>query len=226
MGGVGAQLPRYWYWSEHCYLRRKLKTEREHNHNSVLSFQENDNLHLKQKQQGSTFSLRSRRSVLSLVYGEQDVVLDETIHKAMFDQAANTENCLTLSQAESMSVFQITQNPQDIKDNTITRKPLTNKNQSENPEKSVKKCCSCCAGLSLKCEFWTPFRKRVKRVVESKVFEAGIITIILINTLFMSIQYHGMDEDLGLAIDIVNLVSYRPKPLINRFKLLSEDTLF
>lgn len=51
-------------------------------------------------------------------------------------------------------------------------------------------------------------------MVESKVFEAGIIVIILINTLFMSIQYHGMDEDLALAIDIVNLVSNRPKPSI------------
>lgn len=173
----------------------------------MFSFQENDNLRFKQKQQGSTFSLRSRRSILSLVYGEQDVVLDETIHKAMFDQAANTENPLTLSQAESISVFHIKQSPQDIKDNTITRKTLTNNNQSGNPEKSVKKCCSCCAGLSVKCRFWRPFRKRVKRVVESKVFEVGIIMIILINTLFMSIQYHGMDEDLGLAIDIVNLVS-------------------
>lgn len=173
----------------------------------MFSFQENDNLRFKQKQQGSTFSLRSRRSILSLVYGEQDVVLDETIHKAMFDQAANTENPLTLSQAESISVFQIKQGPQDIKDNTITRKTLTNNNQSGNPEKSVKKCCSCCAGLSVKCGFWRPFRKRVKRVVEGKVFEVGIIMIILINTLFMSIQYHGMDEDLGLAIDIVNLVS-------------------
>lgn len=177
----------------------------------LFSLQENDNLRFKQKQQGSTFSLRTRRSVLNLVYGEQDAILDETIHKAMFDQAENTNNPLTLSQAESISVFQIKQCPQDIKDNTITRKTLKNNNQSENPEISVKKCCSCCAGLSVKSEFWVPFRKRVRRMVESKVFEAGIIVIILINTLFMSIQYHGMDEDLALAIDIVNLVSNRPK---------------
>lgn len=187
-------------------------------HNSVFSsLQENDSLRFKQKQQGSTFSLRSRRSVLSLVYGEQDVVLDEAIHRAMFDQAVaeNTNNSLTLSRAESISVFQIKQSPQDIKDNTVTRKPSTNNNRSENRQKSVKKCCSCCAGLSVKCDFWGPFRKRMKRIVESKVFEAGIIIIILINTLFMSIQYHGMDEDLGLAIDIVNLVSSRPKTSIN-----------
>ena len=177
--------------------------------------QENDNWRFKQKQQGSTFSLRSHRSVLSLVYGEQDVILDETIHKAMFDQAANTNCSLTLSQAESMSVFQIKQCPQDIKDNTIRRKPCTNNNRNENAEKSVKKCCSCCVGLSVKCEFWRPLRKRVKRIVESKVFEACIIMIILINTLFMSIQYHGMDEDLALAIDIVNLVSNRHRPSIN-----------
>lgn len=180
----------------------------------LFSLQENDNLRFKQKQQGSTFSLRTRRSVLNLVYGEQDAILDETIHKAMFDQAENTNNSLTLSQAESISVFQIKQCPQDIKDNTITRKTVRNNNQSVNPEISVKKCCSCCFGLSVKSEFWAPFRKRAKRMVESKVFEAGIIVIILINTLFMSIQYHGMDEDLAQAIDIVNLVSNRPKPSI------------
>ena len=145
------------------------------------------------------------------MYGEQDVVLDEAIHRAMFDPAVveNTHNPLTLSQAESISVFQIKQGPHELKDSTVTSKTSTNNNHGENRarEKPVKKCCSCCAGLSLTCEFWGPFRKRVKRIVESKVFEAGIITIILINTLFMSLQYHGMDEDLALAIDIVNLVS-------------------
>lgn len=148
---------------------------------------------------------------MSLVYGEQDVVLDQAIHRAMFDPAVgeNTHNPLTLSQAESISVFQIKQGSHEIKDSTATSKTSTNNNHGENQarEKPVKKCCSCCVGLSLTCGFWGPFRKRVKRIVESKVFEAGIIIIILINTLFMSIQYHGMDEDLELAVDIVNLVS-------------------
>ena len=149
------------------------------------------------------------------MYGEQDVVLDETIHRAMFDAAVveNTHNHLTLSQAESMSVFQIKQGPLELKDSTATSKPSANNNnnntngQNGARVKPAKKYCSCCAGLSLTCDFWKPLRKRVKRIVESEVFEIGIIVIILINTLFMSIQYHGMDEDLQLAVDIVNLVS-------------------
>lgn len=153
--------------------------------------------------QGSTFSLRSR-SVLSLVYGEQDVVLDEGIHKAMFDQATveNSHNSLTLSQAETIAVFQIKQGPQEI---SATSKTSANNNSGEESKKPVKKCCSCC-GISTECKFWGPFRKRVKRAVESKLFETGIIFIILVNTLFMSIQYHGMDKDLERAIDIVNSV--------------------
>ena len=171
-----------------------------------LVHQENDSLRQKQKFQGSTFSLRSR-SVLSLVYGEQDVVLNEAIHKAMFDQATheNGHNSLTLSQTESVAVFQIKQGPEEI---SVTNKMPTNSNSEENGEKPVKRCCACCgASITLECNSWGPFRKRVKRVVESKLFEAGIIFIILINTLFMSLQYHGMDEDLERAIDIVNSVS-------------------
>lgn len=155
--------------------------------------------------QGSTFSLRSD-SVLSFVYGEHDVVLDEAIHKAMFDQAKmeNGNNSLTLAQSESISVFQIKQGPQET---SATSKTSRNNNTEQDGDKPVKKCCSCCAGISLSCSFWGPFRKRVKRVVESKTFETCIIFIILINTLFMSIQYHGMNEDLENAIDIVNSVS-------------------
>ena len=172
----------------------------------IFLCQENDTIHQKQKLEGSMFSLRTR-SVLSLVYGEQDVVLDDTIHKAMFDQTTveNGNNALTLTQSESISVFQIRQGPHEI---SATSKTPTNNNGREEREKRIKKCCSCCgAGISSKCNFWGPFRKRVKRVVESKAFEAAIIFIILINTLFMSIQYHGMDEDLEKAIDIVNSVS-------------------
>ena len=172
----------------------------------IFLHQENDTIHQRQKIEGSTFSLRTR-SVLSLVYGEQDVALDDTIHKAMFDQknGQNGNNALTLTQNESISVFQIRQGPHEV---SATSETSTNNNAGEDKEKRVKKCCSCCgAGVSLRCNFWGPVRKCVKRVVESKAFEAGIIFVILINTLFMSIQYHGMDEDLEKAIDIVNSVS-------------------
>ena len=147
--------------------------------------------------------------MLSIVYGrEQDVVLDEAMHKAMFDQATveNDQNSLTMQQAEPIAVFQIRQGQEE---DSVTIKTTTNNNSGEEGEKTAyKKCCSCCAaGNLLNCDCWKLFRKTVKRVVSSKLFEAGIIFIILINTLFMSIQHHGMDEDLERAIDIVNSVS-------------------
>ena len=147
---------------------------------------------------------------MSLVYGEQDVVLDESIQRTMIDVAAydKTRNSLALTQAESVSVFQINQSARESKQTKATDQTTENNNSGENRIKPVKKCCSCCgAGVFLKCGFWRPFRKGVRRIVEHKMFEAGIIVIILINTLFMSLQYHGMNEDLALAVDIVNLVS-------------------
>lgn len=170
--------------------------------------------------EGSTFSLGSR-SVLSIVYGrEQDVVLDEAMHKAMFDQATveNDQNSLTMPPTEPIAVFQIKQGQQE---DSVTIKTTTNNNSGGEGEKTAnKKCCSCCgAGILLKCDCWQPFRKSVKRVVSSKLFEAGIIFIILINTLFMSIQHHGMDEDLERAIDIVNSVSILASVTIRRMSL-------
>lgn len=156
---------------------------------------------------------------MSLVYGEQDVVLDESIHRAMFDVAAydKTHDSLALTQAESASVFQINQSERDSKQTKVMNKTAENNNSGESHVKPLKKCCSCCgAGILLKCGFWRPFRKHVKRIVEHKMFEAGIIIIILINTLFMSLQYHGMNEDLALAVDIVNLVSMQAVQLYKR----------
>lgn len=65
-------------------------------------------------------------------------------------------------------------------------KIVENNNFGESYVKFFKKCCFCCGvGILLKCGFWRLFWKYVKWIVEYKMFEVGIIIIILINMLFM-----------------------------------------
>lgn len=157
-----------------------------------------------QRLEGSTFSLRSR-SVLDLVYGEQDV-LDETVHKNMYDQTKVDiqNNSLTMTQAESETVFQVREGPNGISASSDTS---TNNDAGDTKNKPSRQSCSDCdVGFLSRVDCLGPLTKCVRRIVESETFEGFIIFIIVINTIFMSIQYHGMNEDLEKAIDIVNWV--------------------
>ncbi|XP_069760962.1 voltage-dependent T-type calcium channel subunit alpha-1H [Narcine bancroftii] len=54
--------------------------------------------------------------------------------------------------------------------------------------------------------FWILFSEKMKRIVESKYFNRGIMTAILINTLSMGIEYHEQPEELTNALEISNIV--------------------
>ena len=143
------------------------------------------------------------------MYGEQDV-LDDTLHKAMYDQTKVEleTNSLTMTQSESITVFQV---KRDHHEGPVSGKPSTDNNNNDYDAKDSRvslshKCCSIC-NVSSKHDCLAPQRKFVQRIVQSQTFEAFIIFIILVNTLFMSIYYHGINKDLARAIDIVNWVS-------------------
>ncbi|KAM9305191.1 voltage-dependent T-type calcium channel subunit alpha-1H [Gastrophryne carolinensis] len=53
---------------------------------------------------------------------------------------------------------------------------------------------------------WEEFTNRLKRIVESKYFNRGIMIAILINTLSMGIEYHEQPEELTNALEISNIV--------------------
>ncbi|XP_067912589.1 voltage-dependent T-type calcium channel subunit alpha-1H isoform X1 [Heterodontus francisci] len=53
---------------------------------------------------------------------------------------------------------------------------------------------------------WTLFSEKMKRIVESKYFNRGIMIAILINTLSMGIEYHEQPEELTNALEISNIV--------------------
>ncbi|XP_075421907.1 voltage-dependent T-type calcium channel subunit alpha-1H isoform X2 [Ascaphus truei] len=55
-------------------------------------------------------------------------------------------------------------------------------------------------------QLWEQFSNRLKRIVDSKYFNRGIMIAILINTLSMGIEYHEQPEELTTALEISNIV--------------------
>ncbi|KAK5610354.1 hypothetical protein CRENBAI_006475 [Crenichthys baileyi] len=53
---------------------------------------------------------------------------------------------------------------------------------------------------------WIDFREKLKRIVESKYFNRGIMIAILVNTLSMGIEYHEQPEELTDVLEISNIV--------------------
>ncbi|XP_060945759.1 voltage-dependent T-type calcium channel subunit alpha-1H [Limanda limanda] len=53
---------------------------------------------------------------------------------------------------------------------------------------------------------WVNFREKLKRIVESKYFNRGIMIAILVNTLSMGIEYHEQPEQLTDVLEISNIV--------------------
>uniref|UniRef100_A0A8D2LVQ8 Calcium voltage-gated channel subunit alpha1 H n=1 Tax=Varanus komodoensis TaxID=61221 RepID=A0A8D2LVQ8_VARKO len=53
---------------------------------------------------------------------------------------------------------------------------------------------------------WRAFGDKLKRIVESKYFNRGIMIAILINTLSMGIEYHEQPDELTNALEISNIV--------------------
>ncbi|XP_047427150.1 voltage-dependent T-type calcium channel subunit alpha-1H-like isoform X2 [Mugil cephalus] len=53
---------------------------------------------------------------------------------------------------------------------------------------------------------WMSFRDKLKRIVESKYFNRGIMIAILVNTLSMGIEYHEQPEELTDVLEISNIV--------------------
>uniref|UniRef100_A0AAZ3Q8X9 Ion transport domain-containing protein n=1 Tax=Oncorhynchus tshawytscha TaxID=74940 RepID=A0AAZ3Q8X9_ONCTS len=67
----------------------------------------------------------------------------------------------------------------------------------------------------------TAFRDRLKRIVDSKYFNRGIMTSILINTLSMGIEYHQQPVELTDILEISNIVFTCMFLLEMMFKLLA-----
>uniref|UniRef100_A0A6Q2XQJ8 Ion transport domain-containing protein n=1 Tax=Esox lucius TaxID=8010 RepID=A0A6Q2XQJ8_ESOLU len=70
-------------------------------------------------------------------------------------------------------------------------------------------------------EMWGGFGDRLRRIVDSKYFNRGIMIAILINTLSMGIEYHQQPEELTDILEISNIVFTSMFVLEMMFKLLA-----
>ncbi|XP_043945503.1 voltage-dependent T-type calcium channel subunit alpha-1H isoform X2 [Protopterus annectens] len=70
-------------------------------------------------------------------------------------------------------------------------------------------------------QLWTRFCEKLKRIVESKYFNRGIMIAILINTLSMGIEYHEQPDELTDALEISNIVFTSMFALEMALKLLA-----
>ncbi|XP_039307104.1 voltage-dependent T-type calcium channel subunit alpha-1G isoform X4 [Solenopsis invicta] len=72
--------------------------------------------------------------------------------------------------------------------------------KSSRPKQFLRRAGSCCI-CTLRC-----IRRWIKKLVEHKYFQQGILLAILINTLSMGIEYHNQPEQLTVAVEISNIV--------------------
>lgn len=151
---------------------------------------------------------------MSIVYGQNvELPLDETLINQMYDVPKVTRSITSQSDDDVTSVMQIKEienKNQTIHQNWIitssTRDSSAKRPQSEKSfsitaaKPELKK--SSIHVIRLK-----KLRRRMKRVVNSKYFEGFIVFCILLNTLFMAIESHGMDPVLREVVNIANIVS-------------------
>uniref|UniRef100_A0A8B9LFA6 Calcium channel, voltage-dependent, T type, alpha 1H subunit a n=1 Tax=Astyanax mexicanus TaxID=7994 RepID=A0A8B9LFA6_ASTMX len=69
--------------------------------------------------------------------------------------------------------------------------------------------------------YWEDFRDRMKRIVDSKYFNRGIMIAILINTLSMGIEHHEQPKELTDILEISNIVFTSMFVLEMIFKLVA-----
>ncbi|CAF4861534.1 unnamed protein product, partial [Rotaria sp. Silwood2] len=101
---------------------------------------------------------------------------------------------------------------------------ISDHNREEEEEKSKfrQKCeiyCCCC------CSCFTIIRKLISCVVASKYFDRIIFSDIIINTLSMSIEYHGQPQSLTNILEYSNYVFIVLFTIEMLFKIIAEGCL-
>ncbi|XP_059059664.1 sodium channel protein 60E-like isoform X2 [Achroia grisella] len=66
--------------------------------------------------------------------------------------------------------------------------------------------CECCVTCCIDYEGWLQFQNCLFGIVKDPLFELFITTCIVLNTLFLALEHHGMSENVRQALDIGNKV--------------------
>lgn len=66
--------------------------------------------------------------------------------------------------------------------------------------------CTSCEQCCLDYEGWIQFQQGLYRIVRDPLFELAITVCIVLNTMFLAMEHHGMSEDVARALDVGNKV--------------------
>lgn len=66
--------------------------------------------------------------------------------------------------------------------------------------------CECCVTCCIDYEGWLQFQNCLYGIVKDPLFELFITTCIILNTLFLALEHHGMSENVRQVLDIGNKV--------------------
>ncbi|KAL1502277.1 hypothetical protein ABEB36_007443 [Hypothenemus hampei] len=73
---------------------------------------------------------------------------------------------------------------------------------SEIPDRN----CSCCERCCMDYDGWLQFQQGLYQIVKDPIFELAITVCIVLNTMFLAMEHHGMSESVLRALDIGNKV--------------------
>ncbi|XP_030766868.1 sodium channel protein 60E [Sitophilus oryzae] len=73
---------------------------------------------------------------------------------------------------------------------------------SEIPDRN----CSCCERCCMDYDGWLQFQQGLYQIVKDPLFELAITVCIVLNTMFLAMEHHGMSESVLRALDIGNKV--------------------
>lgn len=70
------------------------------------------------------------------------------------------------------------------------------------PDRNCDKCTQCCVDY----DGWLRFQSGLYKVVRDPLFDLLITLCIVLNTMFLAMEHHGMSESVRQALDIGNKV--------------------
>lgn len=77
------------------------------------------------------------------------------------------------------------------------------------PDRNCTSCGQCCVDYS----GWLQFQHGLYRIVRDPLFELAITVCIVLNTMFLAMEHHGMSESVLRALDIGNKVRIGIRPV-------------
>lgn len=94
------------------------------------------------------------------------------------------------------------------------------------PDRNCHGCEQCCIDYT----GWLQFQQALYRIVKDPLFELTITVCIVLNTMFLAMEHHGMSESVLRALDIGNKVAsklqYIPQNAITTCALVISGVYF